>query len=241
MSSQLDKRVKKYLDRNSRSNRRFSSKRSSTSKAVRQAKRVSVPTSGAKNVRGVIVGGPQGPERKKFEVNQAFTTVSSTVPYVQSLTSGIAQGTAVNQRIGDRIHVKGVDLQFNVQVDGADPTPTGGVWIDLFLILDTQPEESTAAANTIFQNSSTNLTYIQLDSLERFQVLRRQRIRLDGASQWSDQFTWHLSAELACRFGSSTSAPMSNDILVCALCPNTASVTSDPQFAYVSRLTFTDE
>jgi len=153
----------------------------------------------------------------------------------------MAQGTAVNQRIGDRIHIKAADLQFNVQVPGEAETNNTSTFIDIFLILDTQPQEGTAGAATIFQNSATNLTYIQLDSLERFQVLKRERITFDAADKFTHQFTWHQSAELASRFGSSTSTPMSNDLLVCALSPNAAATNLTPSLSYICRLTFTDE
>lgn len=199
------------------------------------------PTTGAKNVNGVLIGGPQGPERKKIEVAQSSVAVTNAAPYIQSLTSAISQGTNVSQRIGDRIKVKAVDLQFNIQSSGATATTAGQTFIDVFLILDTQPQETTAAAGTIFQTPSSNLTYIQLDSLERFQVLKRERINLDPAMGLSQVWTWHLSADLGVRFGAGTTAPMSNDILVCATTAQTAANSYTPQLQYISRLTYTDE
>jgi len=234
--SQRDARIRKYIDKHARKNRTF--KPMSTTRAVRAAVRRSAPTTGAKNVRGVLVGGPQGPERKKYETsNTAGVGVNTATPYVQSLTNNLAQGTGVSQRIGDRIHVKGVDIQFNVTI-GSQLIPN---FMDVFLVLDTQPEETTAGAGTIFETPSTNLTYVSLDSLERFQILKRERIHLDAALAQTHCFTWHQSCELATRFSSSTTAPMSNDLLVVALsnAPNTA--TDFPTLAYIARLTYTDE
>jgi len=199
------------------------------------------PTTGAMNVNGVLIGGPQGPERKKVELSQSSIAVTNAAPYVQSLTVGIAQGVGVSQRVGDRIKVKAVDLQFNIQSSGATSTTAGQTFIDVFLILDTQPQETTAAAATVFQTPSSNLTYIQLDSLERFQVLRRERINLDPAMGLSQTWTWHLSADLGVRFGAANTTPMSNDILVCATTAQTAANSYTPQLQYISRLTYTDE
>jgi len=210
-------------------------------KSVRAAVRNAVPTTGAKNVGGVLIGGPQGPERKKYETaNQAGSNVTTSAPYVQSLTNGIAQGVGVSNRIGDRIHVKAVDIQFNVSA-GVGITVAAPEFIDVFLILDTQPQQTTAAASTIFSTPGTNLTYIDLDSLQRFQILKRERIHFDVAGSLTHQMTWHQSCELACRFDSGTAAPMSNDLLVCALSPAAITAGQSPLLSYLARLTFTDE
>jgi len=221
--------------------RTFSINARRDSKAViRNAIRNSSPSTGAKNVRGVVIGGPQGPERKKYETsNTAGVQVSTGFPYVQSLTNGIAQGAGVSNRIGDRIHVKGVDLQFNITA-GAGITIGAQEFVDVFLVLDTQPQQTTAAAGTIFETPSTNLTYVDLDSLQRFQILKRERIHFDTAGGLSHQMTWHQSCELACRFDNATAAPMSNDLLVCALSPSSNTAGQNPNVAYIARLSFTD-
>lgn len=235
----LPQRISKALlgSKNSRA-RSFEMKREMN--RIRKAKRQAVPTAGAKNVGGVLIGGPQGPERKKYEFAQAFTNVNTGTPYVNSMVGGIAQGTAVNQRVGDRVHVKGVDIQFNVQNSGGAAPTSFAEFMDVFLILDSSPDAGTAAAATIFQSTSTNLTYINLDNLERFQILRRERIYFDTSGGYSQTFTWHLSAELAVRWGAAGS-PTSNDLLVCALSPSSNTVGNQPALSFISRLTFTDE
>jgi len=238
--SQLDKRVAKYLGKHGRGNR-FSDRRPSTAVAVKKARRMSAPSTGAKNVRGVLVGGPQGPERKKYETSVVSGYgVNTATPLVQSLTNNLAQGIQATQRIGDRVHVKAVDLQFNV-VSGSNITTGVPEFVDVFLILDAQPQQTTAASTTIFANPATNLTYIDIDSLERFQILKRERIHLDTGSGVSHHFTWHQSCELAIRFDSGTAAPMSNDLLVCALSPSPNTSNLFPTVSFLARLTFTDE
>lgn len=235
----LPQRINKALLGARRSRERsFEMKR--TMSKIRAAKRNSVPTAGARNVGGVLIGGPQGPERKKYEVATAFTNVNTGAPYVASVVSAIAQGTAVNQRVGDRVHLKAVDIQFNVQNSGGAVPTSFAEFLDVFLILDTSPDQALATAAQIFQTPSTNLTYINLDDLERFQILRRERIVFDTAGGYSQAFTFHLSAELAVRWGAS-GAPISNDILVCALSPSTNTVSNMPAISYISRVTYTDE
>lgn len=196
-------------------------------------------TTGAKIVRGTLVGGPQGPERKKYETsNTAGVTVSSAAPYVQSLTNGIAQGTGVSNRIGDRIHVKGIDVQF--QASAASVTAGTVAYMDVFLLLDTQPNGATPAANTIFETATTNLTYLELGVLERFKVLKRERMAFDAAGGVSRVWTWHQSCDLAIRFDTSTASPQSNDIYICALSPGTVAA-AEPTLSYICRLSFSDE
>lgn len=203
---------------------------------IKAARKRTAPSGGGKTVGGVLIGGPQGPERKKYESLNSNINVTSTAPYVQSLTSGIAQGTGVSQRVGDRIHIKAVDILFDVQ----QFTPgSGNTFLDVFLIADYQPDETVASAAQIFVTPSSNLTYIALDNLERFQILRRERITMDPAQGECRAFNFHLSADLGTRFSSSTGAPSSNDLLVCALCPETGGASA--VVSYLSRLTYTDE
>lgn len=212
-------------------------KRSSMSAAKRA---VASSTSGAKVVRGTLVGGPQGPERKKYETsNTGGVVVTAANPYVQSLTNGIAQGTGVSNRIGDRIHVKGIDIQF--QANSSATLAAGApAFCDVFMILDTQPNGATPASNVIFENNNTNLTYLELGVLERFKVLKRERLNFDIAGSQSTVWTWHQSCDLAIRFDTATGSPQSNDIYVCALSP-AANAATETVLSYICRLSFSDE
>jgi len=67
-------------------------------------------------IRGVAMGGPSGPERKKFDTFTGSTSVAATTPFIQSCTAGIVEGVASNQRVGSRIQVKGLDFEANTQL-----------------------------------------------------------------------------------------------------------------------------
>jgi len=188
-------------------------------------------------IGGVVVGGPQGAERKKFDNLVGATVVNTSNPYVADVLSGIAQGTAVNQRVGDRIHVKGLDVEYNLSISNASTTSN---FIDMFIVWDKQPNEALAGANVIFQSTNTNLTFGNTDWLERFQVLRRETYSLDVADRLSATGKWHIPLDLGVRFGSSGD-PATGDLLVCALSPDAAAAGSNVTMSYIARVSFTDE
>lgn len=193
-------------------------------------------------VGGKFTSGPQGPEIKKLDINVGQTNVGTAAPYVNGLFDTISQGTGVGNRIGDRIHMKAVDVQWNIQIDGAGlPTLNNAAFIDLFCIVDLQPDGGTASATTIFASPTTNLTYLNIDQLERFRVLKRERIYLDAASGLSDVRTWHVPLDLGVRYGTATSAPNTNDVLLCAVSPGAAGSENSALISYVARLSWTDE
>lgn len=188
---------------------------------------------------GVIVDGPQGPERKKWDVNVGFTAVGTAAPYITSILNNIQQGTDANNRIGDRIHVKAVDFQFN-NVASSSAAPT---FMDIFLVWDKQPDRTIASVTDIFNTGTTNLTYQNIINLERFQIMKRERINMDSGAGLSTTTTWHQSCEMATRYGGTSSPfwPTTNDLLVVALCPGVAGGTSGAQISFTARVTFTDE
>jgi len=186
---------------------------------------------------GVVVSGSQGPEIKKWDVNQGFASVGTSAPYINSLCNNIAQGTNVGNRVGDRIHVKGVDVVFDITAFSA-AAPS---FVDLFLVWDKQPDGTIAAASDIFTSTTTNLTFGTIANLERFEVKRRERINMDSGVGLSAAPKWHLSAEMAVRYASAAGWPQTNDLLIVALCPGTTGGTSGINLSYSARVHFTDE
>lgn len=186
-------------------------------------------------VGGKFTSGPQGPEIKKFDNNVTAFNVGTTIPYVFDTLAAIGQGTGANGRIGDRIHVKAMDVLFDVQ----SLVTTTETFIDLFAIVDLQPDGSTAAAGTIFATTSTDLTFLNVDQLERFRVLKRERINLDPGSGLTTKVQWHIPLDLGVRYGSATTSPNSNTVLICALSPAVSG--SYPTVQYVARVSYTDE
>lgn len=186
-------------------------------------------------VGGVLVAGPQGPERKKWDVSVGSTLVANASPYILSLTNGIAQGTNVGNRVGDRIKCKALDLEMNVTAQG---TTTG--FVDVMLVWDKQPNNTIASVSDVLTFTNTNLTFGNISNLERFQVLRREQINFDQASKLSECVKWHMPLDMATRFPSAAGWPITNDLLVVAVSGGAAG-TNGANIAYIARLTFTDE
>lgn len=209
-------------------------------RTMRRGSRQKVSATVEGTVGGVVVGGPQGPERKKWDNIVAATNVNTTTPYVFSCLAQITQGTGVGNRVGDRIHVKGLDVEMQV-LSTLAATSGNYCFIDVFVVWDKQPNEALAGSNQIFASPSTNLTFGAFDWLERFQVLRRERIHLDSAMGFTKLLNMHVSCDLGCRYGSSGN-PATGDLLVCALSPGSAAApNAQASIAFVARVSYTDE
>jgi len=193
-------------------------------------------------VKGVVVSGPLGPERKKFDSSQGVTGVNTAAPFVLSLLNGINEGTSVNQRVGQRIHVKALDLNIQCSAGSTLTLGTGPQFLDAIIVWDKQPNEATATASQIFQNASTNLTFLNTQNLERFQVLKRVRINFDIAGSASYAGEFHIPCEMGARYSdASGTSPNTNDLVFVALSNNVASAGDFPGFQFNWRITFTDE
>lgn len=190
---------------------------------------------------GVATSGSTAPERKNWDTNVATTSVVTGTPYVASLTAGIIEGTSGVTRVGQKILLKSADIEFDCSVV---TTNQAGSFLDIFCIWDKQPDNAVAAAAAIFQTPGTNLTYLLTGNLERFVVLRRERIAFGspttGTGDLSKIVNWHIPLELATRFPDAAGSPNTNDLYVCALCPGTLAAFSGTQISYVSRVKFTD-
>lgn len=191
---------------------------------------------------GVAVSGSDRPELKNYDVNVSATSVVSGTPYVGSLLSGIAEGTSDSQRIGQKIVVKSVDIELNVtlSLNGAT-VGSPSAFMDYFVIWDKQPNAAQATAANIFATTTTNLTFMNTQNTERFVVLRRHRVCLDEAQGMGEIFHVHVPLDLATKFPDSNTFPTTNDLLICALSPNTVAAGSyTPNIAYVARMKYSD-
>lgn len=196
-------------------------------------------------VGGVVVGGPQGPERKKFDNNVTATNVLTGTPYIASLTATIAEGTGLANRVGAQIHHKAIDVELNCTLAvGASATliTSGAAFMDVFLVWDKQPDGAVPTAATVLQSAATNLTFSNVINLERFVILKRESVELDLASCLGKVIRWHQPLDCASRFNDATASPATNDFYILAVSPSAAAGTTgiNPQIAYVARVTFTD-
>lgn len=194
----------------------------------------------------MAVDGPQGPERKKFDNPVPATAVNSTTPYIGSMTAAIAEGTGISNRIGGRIHLKAFDMEMNLtMVNGSSTSVVGGnpVFADVCLVWDKQPDGALPAVSSIFVSTNTNLTFSNLNNLERFVILKRENVELDLSSAQGTIIKWHQPLELATRYGDATNNPVTNDLYVVVISPSPVAATgvNSLSIAYLGRITFTDE
>lgn len=190
-------------------------------------------------VGGVVVSGPQGPERKKYDNIINNSPVYSTLPFIASLTNSIAEGAAMTNRQGARITVKSIDCEFNINAGTA--LSNGPIFLDVFLVWDKNPNGGIPGTGSIFVTTTSNLTFGNLNTLDRFQVLKRERMSFDPAGGYTRTFAWHQSLDVVSRFPDATGSPITNDYYIVALSPNTLASTIYPYISYVARVSFTDD
>jgi len=193
---------------------------------------------------GVATSGSSSPEKKVVDIQVGSTSVVTGTPYILSMLAGIAEGTALAQRVGAKILLKSLDIEMNiignpganVGLNGYAATP-----IDIFIVWDKQPDGATPTVGSILVSSTTNLSFGNTTNLDRFVVLRRKTVNLDWVSNMGETWREHVPLELASRFGDATASPQTNDIYVMAVSPIAASATTiNALISYVARVKFTD-
>jgi len=193
-------------------------------------------------IRGKATSGSTAPEIKNFDLQVNATSVVTGTPYIQSLTSGIAEGAAIAQRIGAKILVKSIDLEMNITTSpGGSIALSTGCFLDVFVVWDKQPDGATPTAGSVLVAATTNMTFGNVNNLERFVVLRRKSFVFDETQGMNAIYRDHIPFQLATRFGDATAAPQTNDIYVMAVSPNAVGAgNTTANIAYVSRCKFTD-
>lgn len=194
---------------------------------------------------GVATSGSSGPEVKNLDTLVGVTDVTSTAPYVNSLTQNLAEGTGSSQRVGLKVLLKSIDLEVNFQTRENSTNGTGLVglasFMDFFVVWDRQPDGTQATAAQILASTNTNLTFGNIGNLERFTILRRHRVELDS-SDAGQIWNVHIPLALATRFADATAVPFTNDVLVLAVSPSPAVGVGvqNPGMSYIARLKYTD-
>lgn len=192
---------------------------------------------------GVATSGSAGPEKKVVDIQVGSTSVVTGTPYILSMLAGIAEGTALAQRVGAKILLKSMDLEMNIiGAPGANAAANYATSVvDIFVIWDKQPDGATPSVGSILVSTSTNLTFGNTNNLDRFVVLRRRTVNLDFQQSMSETWREHIPLELACRFGDATASPQTNDIYVVAVSPNSVNAANlTAAISYVARMKFTD-
>lgn len=144
------------------------------------------------------------PERKYFDslVSATTITANTTAPGVNdpaTLNTLFApvQGTAINQRVGRKInmlwcHVRGM---INFAVPTGQSSPQKCPELRLALVLDKQSNAAQAAGTTVFMSPATatailaNCTFMNLDNLGRFKILKDKRFASKDTNTGNDAAT----------------------------------------------------
>lgn len=137
--------------------------------AFMQSKKRAKSASDIQYIGGRLTAGIRGPEVKTVDILATAVNVTSATPLLVSLLSAIAQGTTSSSRIGDRIQIKSVYVKANFYNNSTVMTT-----FNWSLVLDKSPDNTTPGVTSIYSNSTSNLTQLQVANLARFRVLRRQ-------------------------------------------------------------------
>lgn len=188
-------------------------------------------------VKGRVTTGPQGPELKTVDLVAAGTAVTAAAPVVVSLLAAIAQGTSSTTRIGDRIHIKSINVKINTA------TISSAVGINSFirwsLVLDKSPDNATATAGAIFANNGSNLTQLTVANLQRFQILRTGVNEVGFCTVTGpvgQTYDVYCPADIATRFPDATGEAVANGLYLVVTTNQAANATID----YDVRVRYTD-
>lgn len=192
-------------------------------------------------VRGRYTSGNKASEIKAVNYSATVQTVSAATNFVIDLTAGIAEGVAVNQRVGQQITCTSVDIEANFYITNTNTITFN--YYTWYLILDKQPNFATAAASDIFTNTTSNLNQRTLLNQERFVVLATEynedALSATGgpAGKRHKRF---VKTDITTRYQDNTSPAGSNSLLW--VVTSNSQVAPNTAFAdYVLRLRYADE
>lgn len=195
--------------------------------------------------RGRYVAGKSGPEIKNWDQTTAQNDCVASIPIIYCPIAGIAEGTAANQRVGQKIQLKSMEIVANIFVTETTvvanvPQP---VFLDLYVVHDKSPDGALAAAADVLAVTTTNLTFANTTNLDRFVILRHKRFVLTATpnANIADQWVEHVPLDLAVRYIDGTDDPQTNSILILGVCPGTAALNTGASFTVATRAKYLDE
>lgn len=114
---------------------------------------------------------------EKFKFDSSIAWTPTTAGDISSLNL-IAQGDGDSGRTGNSIFVRGLSIQGNMSRNSAGTYPDGQV-VKLMVVMDTQQVGDTSPAITDIIESNGVNSFLNSDTVGRFQVLYNKRITLD--------------------------------------------------------------
>lgn len=115
------------------------------------------------------------PELKTFQASTSFTNVDDAAGQIVYV-SGIAQGVDTYRRIGDKVSIKGIDI--NIKVTGGNLATAGNLALyGVYLIKDLQSSGVVPVVSgtdqSIFTNPGPTQAMVNFSTKDRFKILKK--------------------------------------------------------------------
>lgn len=177
------------------------------------------------------------PDVKLLSWNSGYSTISS-VGSMQNLT-GIAQGTDVNQRIGNTIQPLRLNLTLTAELSSPSVVAFQPVRFIIFRDNQQQPDTAPTMSDLLFTPSDGVFSKYTFTQQKRFSVLYDHRVLLQPQmqGQWIHDVSIDLSKHKMIFNGSSGTDIQKNGIYMLIVSDQLITI---PYFKYIGRMTFTD-
>lgn len=194
-----------------------------------------------KYINGRVTSGPQGPELKQFDTIGTATAVANNTPLNVDLTGLMPQGVTTANRIGERIKIKSIYLKINMRISEIATTGSYGKWA---LVLDKQQNAAyVSTVGTIFTPSNSNLNQINVQNLERFQVLATgsSSQRMLPACCLGETWEKYVKADIGVRYPETTGYAVTNGLYLIFTTDAPNTVNNPLIVDYNVRIKYSDE
>lgn len=196
------------------------------------------PTS---RVQGVTV------EKKSVESDTStMTTVDVDNVISTTLINEIAEGTAINQRVGRKVQLGTFSIKYTLNSPGDYSSST----VRLIVVFDKQPNGTQMTAADIFQQSLYPATsFLNLGNRQRFVVLKDKKFSVnpvDSSHIYSHTGSFGLNLKKFDTTYNNTGGTIGNIgtgalyMIVCGSSPHAGLPATKPTFSYIWRLRYYD-
>lgn len=198
-------------------------------------------------VRGTYCAGSGGKDLKTADFGISLQSPFSGTPYITSFVDTNAEGVTGTTRVGQKIKLTSIQYRLDVYtLVGATVSASVSLpaFLDLFVLLDTQPNGSNAALSTYLQSVTSNTSYPFPQNDDRFVVLgKRRHYTCCSGNLVAECWTAFIKTNIDIKYPDSTGPPITNNVLLCAVSPNAAPATTvlSPSFVGNIRYTYYDE
>lgn len=139
-----------------------------------------------------------GPETKFIDSGFAATAQTTTMSLTQM--NIMSQGTTNGTRIGNKVQCRGIEVRGSL---GLPAAPDNTVNIRVGLIVDFQANGAVPVVGDIWNNLAVApnvFAHRNLNTIERFKVLKDELIGLSAAGPGIQSFVWHIPADFVTKY-----------------------------------------